>query len=70
MAKDITIDHKDISDSQNLTPQMEKEFKKRGLDLHRHEVEKIEDDFKTGKRHLSVKCTKYHAIGNVPWHKI
>lgn len=71
MSKEITIDHKTIGDSQNITPVMEKEFNKRGLDIHRHEVESLNDDFKTGKRHLTVKNTQYfQGIGAEAWERI
>ena len=54
MAKEIRIPHNKIQDSQSITPVMEGEFKKRDLDIHQHEVEKMEDDFKTGERVLHV----------------
>ena len=63
MAKEIRIKHDDISTPQSITPHMEKEFKARDWDIHQHEVEKMEDDFKTGERILHVKHTKYFPIG-------
>jgi hypothetical protein len=63
LTRDIILDHKDISDAQTMTPVVDKAFKKAGLDLHRHEVEHIDDDFKKGKRRLRVKATQYFTTG-------
>ena len=59
MAKEFRIPHDKIGNSQTITPAMEAEFAARGLDIHRHEVEKLEDDFGTNERVLKVKNTKY-----------
>jgi len=69
MPKEILINHKDIQDPQTITEVMENKFKEHDLDLHRHEVEVIDDDDKSGIRKLRVKNTKYFAVGNIPWHK-
>jgi len=69
MTKEIILDHKDIEDPQTITQVTKNAFESKGLDLHRHEVENIDDDFKNKKRRLRIKNTKYFAIGNVPWHK-
>ena len=69
MAKEIRIKHSEIKDSQTITPVMEGKFKEQGMDIHRHEVEKLEDDHKSGERVLKIKNTQYFTIGNVPWHK-
>lgn len=53
--KQIVIDHSKLSDSQNITPAMEREFKAKGLDLHTNEVTSLNDDFSSGKRVLTVK---------------
>ena len=45
MSKEILIEHKDIEDSQTITQAMTNKFKEHDLDLHRHEVEVIDDDF-------------------------
>lgn len=63
MSREIYIPHGKISNSQTITPEMEKVFKAHGLDLHRHEVEKMEDDFDTKRRVLRVKNTKYFVMG-------
>lgn len=63
MAKEIVIDHAEISDSRTITDVNIKKFKEHGLDIHKNEVEKLDDDFKTGKRHLKIKNTKYFG----PW---
>ena len=58
MTKDIVLDHKDISDAQTMTSVVEKAFKNEGLDVHKHEVENIDDDFSTGQRRLRIKATQ------------
>ena len=63
MSREIRIPHDAIKNSQTLTPEMERIFKEQGLDLHRHEVEKLEDDFGTKERVLRVKNTKYFIQG-------
>jgi len=63
MSREIRIPHEAIANSQTLTPEMERIFKEQGLDLHRHEVEKLEDDFGTKERVLRVKNTKYFVQG-------
>ena len=63
MSKTITLDHKDISDAQKITEVTDNAFKAKDVNLHVHEVTNMEDDFKTGKRHLTVKNTKYFSTG-------
>lgn len=74
--KEIVIDHSKISGSQNITPAMDREFKARGLDLHRHEVTSLNDDFKSGKRIITVKNVLHFGqmsekgkqnYGNIKW---
>lgn len=69
MSKEIIVEHKDISNPQSITQVMEKTFKDNDLDIHKHEVEILEDDHRKGLRHLQVKNTKYFSIGDIPWHK-
>jgi hypothetical protein len=63
MSREFRIPHDTISNSQTITPAMERAFKEQGLDLHRHEVEKLEDDFGTKERVLTVKNRKYFIMG-------
>ena len=63
MPKEIRIPHDQIANSQTITPAMERIFKERGLDLHRHEVEKLEDDFDSKERVLRVKNRKIFVMG-------
>ena len=63
MAKEFRIPHDKISNSQTITPAMEAEFAARGLDIHRHEVEALEDDFGTKERILRVKNRKIFIMG-------
>ena len=59
MAKEVRVPFSKLRDPQTITSEMEAEFDARGLDMHRHEVESLEDDHKKGERVLKVKNTKY-----------
>ncbi len=63
MSRELRIKHDPSDTPQNYTAKMEREFEARGLDMHRHEVEKLEDDFGSKERVLRVKNTKYFVIG-------
>jgi uncharacterized membrane protein (DUF106 family) len=62
MAKEIIIDHKEISNNQNIMQVMEKKFKEKDLNLHVNEVKELSDDHRKGIRRLQVKNTKYFFI--------
>ena len=62
MAKELRIPHEAIANSQTITAEMEQRFQEVGLDLHRHEVESLEDDFRKKERILRVKTTRYHFL--------
>lgn len=66
MGKEILIPHKDLEDPQTITARNIRMFKEHGLDIHRHEVEKLEDDFKKKVRRYTIKNTKYFLV-KVPW---
>jgi len=59
MAREIRIPHHLIDTVDTITPYMEQRFKDEGLDLHVHEVEQMDDDFKRKERILKVKNTRY-----------
>ena len=59
MAREIRIPHERISNSQTITDEVVKEFRRHDLNIHVNEVESLEDDFKKGERVLRVKNTKY-----------
>ena len=63
MSRELRIPHKKLKNPQTITSEMEAEFDARDLNLHVHEVESLEDDFKTGERILKVKNTKYVFLG-------
>jgi hypothetical protein len=63
MAREFRIDHDKISDPQTITQVNVEEFKKQDLDIHRHEVERLEDDHGKKQRVFRVKNTKYFG----PW---
>ena len=69
MSKEIIVEHKDIANSKTITNVMENIFKATGLNIHKDEVEILEDDHRKGIRRLQVKNTKYFSVGDVPWHK-
>lgn len=63
MAREFRIDHDKIMDPQTITQVNIEEFKKQDLDIHRHEVERLEDDHGKKQRVYRVKNTKYFG----PW---
>jgi len=63
------IDHKEIADPQTITDVMDRAFKENGLDVMQHEHTKVEDDWKRGKRHITVQSRKVFTVGEVPWLK-
>lgn len=68
--KEIRIDYKDIQDPQTITDIIKTVFKQNGLDIHRHEVDSLQDDNKKGQRILNVKTPRtFFQVGDVPWKK-
>lgn len=65
MAREFRVDHEKISNPQTITQENIRQFKEQDLDIHRHEVERLEDDPKIKQRVLRVKNTKYFG----PWSK-
>ena len=63
MAREVKIPFSEISNSQTITRVNERKFKEQGLSIHRHEVEKIEDDHSRGERVMRIKNTKFYG----PW---
>jgi hypothetical protein len=64
---EIIVNHDSIRDPQSITDVMEREFKARDMDIHRHEVTHLEDDHKKGVRKITIKNTKYFMMPQVPW---
>lgn len=56
---EIRIPYHKISNSQSITPVMDRLFKERGLDLSRHEVVKLEDDPDKQERVLTIRPKTY-----------
>lgn len=52
---EIRIPHERISDSRTVTKVNKEEMAKRNLNIHRHEVVKLEDDHSRGERVLKVR---------------
>ena len=63
MAKEIIIDHAEIQNPQTITEVQERIFKENGVDMHVNEVDSLEDDFKSKKRVLKIRNTKYFFMG-------
>lgn len=59
MAREFRVDHDKLSDPQTITQENIKAFKAQDLDIHRHEVERLEDDHDKKQRVYRVKNTKY-----------
>lgn len=53
--KEIRIPFERIRDSRKITKVNREEMSKRDLDIHRHEVVKLEDDHSRGERVLKVR---------------
>jgi hypothetical protein len=62
MARELRLKHDELGTSQTITQIMEERFKREGLDLHRHEVLELEDDWKRKERILKIKTTKYFVM--------
>lgn len=56
---EIVIPYKEIDNSQTITGVMDKIFKKRGLDMSRHEVVKLENDPDKQVRVLTIRPKTY-----------
>ena len=56
---EIRIPWAKLDNSQTITPVMDREFKKRGLDMSRHEVVKLEDDPDRKERVITVRLKTY-----------
>jgi hypothetical protein len=63
MSREVKIPHAKLTDGHTTTVETERAFKAEGLDLHVHEVEKMDDDYRKKERILKIKNTKYFFIG-------
>lgn len=54
MAKEIRIPHHLLRDSRNCSSKIEEEFQKVGLNVHRHEIQEMEDDHDRGERVIRI----------------
>lgn len=63
MAKDILIPHSEIADPNKITQTNARKFREAGLDIHKNEVDHLEDDFRKGVRRLKVRNVKYFDLG-------
>jgi hypothetical protein len=60
--KEVSVKHEDIRDPQTITKVVDKAFREKGLDMHRHEATH-EDDHTRGTRTYKIKNVKYFG----PW---
>lgn len=61
--KELRIPFSAIKNPQTITRRNVAEFKKHGLDIHRHEVDELVDDPATKTRILKVRNIKYFDMG-------
>lgn len=59
MSREIKIAHDKLNDPHQTTVETERAFQGQDLNLHVHEVEQMDDDFKNGIRIIKVKNTRY-----------
>lgn len=59
MSRELRIQHEKLNDPHQTTVATERAFQGQDLNLHIHEVEQMDDDFKHGIRILKVKNTRY-----------
>lgn len=63
MSRKIVIPHALLKTGHDCTVETEERMKAEGLNLHVHEVECMDDDYRKGERVLHVKNTKYVFMG-------
>ena len=61
--KEVRIDFERIRDPDKVTEVNVQEFKKRGLDIHRHDVIELIDDHSRKVRVLKIRDRKYFDLG-------
>ena len=68
MAKELKIAHDKIRDPQTITQVQEQVFAEHSLDMHKHEVDRLEDDHTKGVRILTVKTPRsFFSVPDLPW---
>lgn len=58
MAKELRIPHRELRNSSNCSTRIEEEFKRAGLDVHRDEIDSMEDDHDKGVRVIQARTRK------------
>lgn len=67
---EIRIPHKDIEDSQKITPVQRRAYKNAGVEMSFNDVVSLDDDFGRKERIITVQGNKTtHCVGCVPWHE-
>lgn len=63
MGKDILIPHDEIQNPETITQRTVRAFRESGLDIHKNEVDRLEDDHAKGVRRLTVRNVRYFDLG-------
>lgn len=58
MAKELRIPHRELRNPQNCSSRIEEEFRRAGLDVHRDEIDSMEDDHDRGERVIQARTRK------------
>ena len=58
MAKELRIPHRELRNPQNCSSRVEEEFRRAGLNVHRHEIDSMEDDHDADVRVIQVRTPK------------
>jgi len=58
MAKELRIPHRELRNPQNCSSRIEEEFRRAGLDVHRDEIDSMEDDHDREERVIQARTRK------------
>lgn len=58
MAKEIRIPHKALRNSQTCSSEVEEAFRRAGLNVHRNEIDSMEDDHDRGERVIRIQTPR------------
>lgn len=58
MAKELRIPHQELRNPQTCSTRIEEAFKRAGLNVHRDEIDSMEDDHDKGERVIQARTRK------------
>lgn len=58
MAKELRIRHSELRNPSNCSTKIEEAFQRAGLNVHRHEIDRMDDDFDRDERIIQVRTPK------------